>query len=47
MLASLPRVFWLGYGLLIAVRRRWVHVTLLAAGLVFYGWQVIPERLAG
>ena len=47
VLASLPWVFCLGYGLLIVVRRRWFNIALLAAGLVYYGWQVVPERLAG
>lgn len=47
VLASLPWEFCLAYGLLIAVRRRWFNIALLAAGLVFYGWQVAPERLTG
>jgi hypothetical protein len=41
---ALPWDFCLGYGLLIVVRRRWVNVVLLAAGLVYYGWQVLPTR---
>lgn len=41
---AVPWEFSLGYGLLIAVRRRWVNVVLLAAGLVYYGWQVLPMR---
>lgn len=47
VLASLPWEFCLGYGLLIFVRRRWFNIALLAAGLVFYGWQVVPDRLTG
>lgn len=47
VLASLPWLFCLGYGLLIVVRRRWFNIALLTAGLVYYGWQVAPERLAG
>ncbi len=39
-----PWEFSLGYGLLIVVRRRWVNVVLLAAGLVYYGWSVLPVR---
>ncbi len=42
---TLPWEFCLGYGLLIVVRRRWVNVVLLAAGLVYYGWGVLPVRL--
>jgi hypothetical protein len=42
---SLPWVFGLGYAVLIGVRRRWVNVVLLAAGLVYYGWEVLPVRL--
>jgi hypothetical protein len=30
---------------LIVVRRRWMNGTLLAAGLVYYGWSVLPMRL--
>lgn len=45
VVASLPWLFCLGYGLLIVVRRRWVNIAVLAAGLVFYGWQVLPLRL--
>lgn len=44
---SLPWEFTLAYGLLILVRRRWFNVALLAAGLVYYGWQVVPQRLTG
>jgi len=44
---SLPWDFCLGYGLLIVVRRRWVNIALLAAGLIYYGWEVVPQRLAG
>lgn len=43
---TVPWGFCLGYGLLIVVRRRWVNVGLLAVGLVYYGWQVLPVRLA-
>lgn len=45
VLKSLPSGFCLGYGVLIVVRRRWVNVLLLAAGLVYYGWEVLPVRL--
>lgn len=45
--ASLPWLFCLGYGLLITVRRRWVNVALLTAGLVYFGWSIVPVRLAG
>lgn len=44
---SLPWEFTLGYGLLIFVRRRWVNVVLLTAGLLYYGWNIVPETLAG
>lgn len=47
VLASLPWDFCLGYGLLIVVRRRWLNIALLAAGLVYYGWEVVPDRLTG
>ncbi|WP_428150680.1 hypothetical protein [Brevundimonas sp.] len=47
VLAGSPWDFCLGYGLLIVVRRRWVNITLLAAGLIYYGWEVVPGRLAG
>jgi hypothetical protein len=29
------------------VRRRWFNIALLLAGLVYYGWQVVPQRLTG
>lgn len=45
VLESVPWAFCLGYGLLIVVRRRWVNVALLAVGLVYYGWEVLPMRL--
>lgn len=45
VLQALPWAFSLGYGLLILVRRRWVNVVLLSAGLFYYGWQVLPVRL--
>ncbi len=47
VVASLPWAFCLTYGLLIVVRWRWFNIALLAAGLVYYGWQVAPERLTG
>jgi hypothetical protein len=45
VLQSVPWAFCLGYGVLILVRRRWVNGTLLAAGLAYYGWSVLPMRL--
>jgi hypothetical protein len=45
VLKSVPWAFCLGYGVLIVVRRRWVNGTLLAAGLVYDGWSVLPMRL--
>lgn len=45
--ATLPWGFCLGYGLLIVVRKRWFNIALLAAGLIYYGWSVVPVRLAG
>ncbi len=47
VVASLPWVFCTGYGLLILVRRRWFNIALLAAGLVLYGWEIMPVKLAG
>jgi hypothetical protein len=47
VVASLPWVFGLGYGAMILVRRRWFNIALLLAGLVYYGWQVVPQRLTG
>lgn len=47
VVSSLPWGFCLGYGLLIVVRRRWVNIVLLTAGLIYYGWEIVPERLAG
>lgn len=47
VVSSLPWGFCLGYGLLIVVRRRWVNVVLLTAGLAYYGWNVVPTPLAG
>lgn len=38
VLKTVPWAFCLGYGVLIVVRRRWVNVALLAAGLVYDGW---------
>lgn len=45
--ATVPWEFCLGYGLLIVVRRRWFNIALLAAGLIYYGWSIVPEKLAG
>lgn len=47
VVASLPWLFGLFYGLLIVVRRRWVNVVLLTVGLLYYGWSIVPARLAG
>lgn len=44
---SLPWEYTLIYGLLIMVRRRWVNVVLLTAGLLYYGWNIVPVTLAG
>lgn len=35
------------YALLIFVRRRWVNIVLLTAGLAYYAWQIVPTTLAG
>lgn len=42
-----PWGFVTGYALLIVVRRRWVNVALLAVGLAYYAWHIVPMRLAG
>jgi len=28
-------------------RRRWANVVPLTEGLLYYGWNIVPERLAG
>lgn len=44
---SLPWEFSLGYAALIVVRRRWFNIALLTAGLIYYSWSIVPERLTG
>ncbi|KQS53680.1 hypothetical protein ASG17_14255 [Brevundimonas sp. Leaf363] len=46
-IARSPWLFCVGYGLMIVVRIRWLNILLLTAGLLYYGWEVIPTRLAG
>lgn len=47
VITTVPWEYSLIYGVLIAVRRRWVNVVLLTAGLLWYGWGILPGRLAG
>ena len=42
-----PWGFCLAYGLMIVVRVRWINILILTAGLIYYGWEVVPTRLAG
>ncbi|RYG98123.1 MAG: hypothetical protein EON58_08050 [Alphaproteobacteria bacterium] len=46
-IASSPWDFCLAYAVLMLVRIRWLNILLLTAGLLYYGWEVIPTRLAG
>ena len=39
---SSPWAFCLYYGLLIVLRWRWLSILLLAAGLIYYGWDSVP-----
>jgi len=46
-LANAPWGFCAAYGVLMVVRIRWINILLLIAGLIYFGWQIIPQRLAG
>jgi len=44
---SVPWEYSLIYGALIVIRRRWINVVLLSAGLLWYGWNLVPLPLTG
>ncbi|WP_292026581.1 hypothetical protein [Brevundimonas sp. UBA2416] len=46
VLKAAPWEFTTLYALLIFVRRRWVNIVLLTAGLAYYAWQIVPTTLA-
>lgn len=45
VLRNVPWLFIGGYTLLIFVRRRWLNIALLTAGLAFYAWTIVPMQL--
>lgn len=47
VLGNAPVIFGSAYLLLILVRNRWLHIVVLTAGLLFYGWQIMGMRLQG
>ena len=47
VLVSAPWLYVGLYALLIFVRRRWLNVAVLAVGLLYYAWYIIPMPLRG